>query len=114
MKKSFIKEDDSSNIINIASQNSIQNNKNQQHEPKRSSIGLNYINNAKQRQFAAGSNFDIIKLETGVDLTEDSKFKSGGKDFFKKFQRYSLENFERQFIRKFRKTTKSNCYCEFL
>ena len=96
MKKSFIKEDDSSNIINIASQNSIQNNKNQQNEPKISSIGLNYINNAKQRQFAAGSNFDIIKLETGVDLTEDSKFKSGGKDFFKKFQRYSLENFERQ------------------
>ena len=98
LKKSFIKEDDS-NIINMVSQNSIQNNNNNnknQNEPKKSSIGLNYINNAKQRQFAAGSNFDIIKMETGVDLTEDSKFKSGGKDFFKKFQRYSLENFERQ------------------
>ena len=35
-------------------------------------------------------------METGVELTEDSKFKSGGKDFFKKFQRYSLENFENQ------------------
>jgi hypothetical protein len=72
------------------------NNKNAGDVKAKTSIGFNYILNAKQRQFAAGSNFDIMQMETGVDLTEDSKFKSGGKDFFKKFQRYSLENFENQ------------------
>ena len=100
-KSDFNKNEDENNITNNASQISIQNilnpnNKNQHDSNYRTSIGFNYINNAKQRQFAAGSNFDIMKMETGVELTEDSKFKSGGKDFFKKFQRYSLENFENQ------------------
>ena len=47
-------------------------------------------------QFAAGSNFDLMELETGVDLRENSKFKSGGKDYFKKYNKYSIENFEKQ------------------
>jgi hypothetical protein len=47
-------------------------------------------------QFAAGSNFDLMQLEIGVDLKENSKFKTGGKDFFKKFNKYSVENFEQQ------------------
>ena len=47
-------------------------------------------------QFAAGSNFDLIELEPGVDLRENSKFKSGGKDYFKKYNKYSVENFEKQ------------------
>ena len=47
-------------------------------------------------QFAAGSNFDLIQLETGVDLIENLKFKTGGKDFFKKYNKYSVENFEKQ------------------
>ena len=34
--------------------------------------------------------------ECGVILKENSKYKTGGKDFFKKYNRYSVENFERQ------------------
>ena len=47
-------------------------------------------------QYAAGSNFDLMNMECGVILKEDTKYKTGGKDFFKKYQRYSIENFERQ------------------
>ena len=43
-----------------------------------------------------GSSFDKIKLECGVTFHEESKMKTGGKDFFKKYNRYSLENYERQ------------------
>ena len=43
-----------------------------------------------------GSSFDKIKLEVGVSFQEDTKYKTGGKDFFKKFKRYSIENFEKQ------------------
>ena len=37
-----------------------------------------------------------MNMECGVILKEDTKYKTGGKDFFKKYQRYSIENFERQ------------------
>ena len=47
-------------------------------------------------QFAAGSNFDIMNPECGVILKENSKYKTGGMDFFKKYNRYSIENFETQ------------------
>ena len=47
-------------------------------------------------QYAAGSNFDLMNMECGVISKEDTKYKTGGKDFFKKYQRYSIENFERQ------------------
>ena len=47
-------------------------------------------------QYAAGSNFELMNMECGVILKEDTKYKTGGKDFFKKYQRYSIENFERQ------------------
>ena len=43
-----------------------------------------------------GSCFDKINLEVGVTMKEDKKFKSGGKDFFKKFNKLSKENYNKQ------------------
>ena len=45
-------------------------------------------------KYATGSNFNLLIPEIGVNYIEDSKFKSGGKDFYKKFHKFSLENFE--------------------
>ena len=44
----------------------------------------------------SGSCFDKINPEIGVTIIEDKKHKTGGKDFFKKFNKYSLENYNRQ------------------
>jgi hypothetical protein len=41
----------------------------------------------------AGSNFDLIQMEIGVSLKEDEKYKTGGKDFFQKFKKYSVETY---------------------
>jgi hypothetical protein len=48
----------------------------------------------KQPVIAAGSNFKIMNPECGVNLTEDKKTKSGGKDYFKKYNKYSIQVFE--------------------
>ena len=50
----------------------------------------------KQPILPAGSSFDIFNLECGVTLVEDEKYKTGGKDFFKKYNRYSIENYKRK------------------
>ena len=42
-------------------------------------------------KYASGSNFNLMKLECGVNLTENNKKKSGGKNFFEKFGKYSYE-----------------------
>ena len=47
-------------------------------------------------KYAAGSNFKIMNPEVGVSIIEDKKVKSGGKDFFKKFNKFSLEIFQDQ------------------
>ena len=44
----------------------------------------------------SGSCFDNIKPEIGVSITEDKRSKTGGKDFFKKFNKYSLENYTKE------------------
>ena len=54
----------------------------------------------------AGSNFDLINPECGVNLTEDKKIKSGGKDYFRKYNKYSLQVFEETLS----KTASSNFY----
>ena len=48
----------------------------------------------KGAKFASGSNFNIFNPEVGVNITEDRRQKSGGKDFYKKFNRFSLEVFQ--------------------
>ena len=55
---------------------------------------------------AAGSNFEIISPECGVAIKENEKTKSGGKDFYGKYHKYSLEIFEETF----NKTISSNFY----
>ena len=45
-------------------------------------------------KFASGSNFNLIKLECGVDLTENRKKKSGGKNYFEKYGRFSYELYQ--------------------
>ena len=50
----------------------------------------------KGARFASGSNFDIINPEVGVSITENRKQKSGGKDFYQKYNRFSLEVFQEQ------------------
>ena len=41
----------------------------------------------------AGSNFDLIQMEIGVSLKEDEKYKTGVKNFFQKFNKYSLDTY---------------------
>ena len=55
---------------------------------------------------AAGSNFEIMNPECGVNLKEDQKTKFGGKDFFRKYNKYSFELFEETL----NKTISSNFY----
>ena len=55
---------------------------------------------------AAGSNFEIMNPECGVTLKEDEKTKYGGKDFFHKYNKYSVEIFEETL----NKTISSNFY----
>ncbi len=44
----------------------------------------------------SGSCFDRIKLEIGVTMKENKKIKTGGKDFFLKFNKYSLETYNQK------------------
>ena len=55
---------------------------------------------------AAGSNFEIMNPEVGVTLKEDEKTKEGGRDFYKKCNKYSIEVFEETL----NKTINSNFY----
>ena len=41
-----------------------------------------------------GSSFNLMNMEVGVTLREDNQYKSGGKDFFLKFKKYSLLNYD--------------------
>ena len=44
----------------------------------------------------SGSNFDIMNMEVGVSIKEKEKFKTGGKDFYHKFNKFSLDNYNKQ------------------
>ena len=54
----------------------------------------------------SGSCFDRIKLEIGVSMKENKKFKTGGKDFFIKYHKYSIETYNK----KLKDTLTSNSY----
>jgi len=43
----------------------------------------------------SGSNFDLIKPETGVIIREKTKSKSGGNQFFEKFNKLSINDFNK-------------------
>ena len=68
-------------------------NKDTKNESKTEKNKSSEINGVK---FASGSNFEIINLECGVNLTENKKKKTGGKDYFRKYGRCSFEIFQDQ------------------
>ena len=45
-------------------------------------------------KFASGSNYNLIQLECGVDLTENKKKKSGGKNFYEKYGKFSYDLYQ--------------------
>ena len=50
----------------------------------------------KSMKYVSGSNFGIINPEVGVNIIENKAVKSGGKDFYKKYNRFSIEVFQEQ------------------
>ena len=54
----------------------------------------------------SGSNFDIMNMEVGVSIKENEKFKTGGKDFYHKYNKYSLANYNKQL----KETTEINSF----
>lgn len=54
----------------------------------------------------SGSNFEIMNMEVGVSLKENQKFKTGGKDFYHKYNKYSLSNYNQQL----KETTEVNSF----
>ena len=57
--------------------------------------GINILDKKKPIT-PAGSSFENIRLECGVSLVEEEKYKTGGKDFYKKYKRYSVENYQNE------------------
>ena len=64
------------------------------------------VDKNKTPLIGAGSNFDLMLPECGVNIIEERKTKSGGKDYFLKYNKYSLQFFEETF----NKTISSNFY----
>ena len=54
----------------------------------------------------SGSNFDIMNMEVGVSIKENEKFKTGGKDFYHKYNKYSMANYNKQL----KETTEVNSF----
>ena len=54
----------------------------------------------------SGSNFAIMNMEVGVSLKENEKIKSGGKDFYHKYNKYSMDNYNKQL----KETTEVNSF----
>ena len=54
----------------------------------------------------SGSCFNKINLEIGVSMKEDKNFKTGGKDFFNKYHKYSVDTFNQ----KLQDTVNSNSF----
>ena len=80
-------------ILNVSQD---KNAKGAQNDKEKQPSATNLIEHKKQPILPAGSSFDIFNLECGVTLIEDEKYKTGGRDFFKKYNRYSIENYKRK------------------
>ena len=65
----------------------IQNNENKKNE--------NNLLNYSQRLTPSGSNFDLIEPEIGVKISENQRVKFGGNNYFKKYNKYSINNFSK-------------------
>ena len=62
-------------------------------------VKINRQINDKNAKIISGSNFKIMNLECGVNLTEKDQKKSGGRDYFHKYGRFSFDSFENQLYR---------------
>ena len=54
----------------------------------------------------SGSNFEIMNMEVGVSIKENEKYKTGGKDFYHKYNKYSVANYNKQL----KETTEVNSF----
>jgi hypothetical protein len=54
----------------------------------------------------SGSNFELMNMEVGVTIKENEKIKTGGKDFYHKFNKYSIDNYNKQL----KETTEMNSF----
>ncbi len=54
----------------------------------------------------SGSNFEIMSMEVGVSIKENEKYKTGGKDFYHKYNKYSMANYNQ----KLKETTEINSF----
>ena len=85
-RKKFFNQNNSQNNNNLNILHNIKKNRNERKE--------NEIMERSGSKYASGSNFNLIKLECGVELTENRKKKSGGKNYFEKYGRFSYELFQ--------------------
>ena len=79
--------------INYNTNNPIQKKFISAHNKIKSILPFRNINLNKQREQPSGSNFEIFNPEVGVKITEDQKIKNGGNNYLKKFNKYSIIDF---------------------
>ena len=60
---------------------------------EKSNLSSLFLFNSKEKP--SGSNFAKINPEIGVTVLEGDEYKSGGKEFFEKFKRFSLKDFKK-------------------
>ncbi len=87
-KKTSAFESSSRNDFRRASQIIISQNQNNRYSE------IKYNPSEKNLSQPAGSNFELIYPEVGVTIIEGNKIKGGDKDFFKKYNRYSKNDYQ--------------------
>ena len=60
------------------------------------SIFNDEIKTKREPIYPSGSNYDLMNMEIGVSLRENDKFKTGGKDYFLKYNKYSKDIYEQK------------------
>ena len=84
------------NVQNKDKDNKDNNNKEKDNSNRDKQLSNTNILDKKKPITPAGSSFENIRLECGVSLVEEEKYKTGGKDFYKKYKRYSVENYHNE------------------
>ena len=95
------------NKNNIKNQNKLKKKVKFNNKPKNQKLTKKLINTSEniinqksltekneKMKYINGSNFNVMKPECGVNIIEKNKFKSGGKNFLKKYNKYSVEIFQ--------------------
>ena len=95
------------NKNNIKNQNKLKKKVKFNNKPKNQKLTKKLINTSEniinqksltekneKMKYINGSNFNVMNPECGVNIIEKNKFKSGGKNFLKKYNKYSVEIFQ--------------------